>query len=57
MYYVPLRVLREFWARMESGGRKSFRMEELDDAWLIRADGGAQVHFLEPLAADLQGRE
>ena len=30
-YYLTLRKLKEFWKRMEDGGRKSFRREELDE--------------------------
>ena len=30
-YYLPFRDLMVFWKRMEDGGRKSFRREELKE--------------------------
>ena len=39
-YYLPLRQLLIFWERMEKGGRKSFRREELEQQFIFpdRAD-------------------
>lgn len=34
-YYLPLRKLLEFWQRMEEGGRKSFRREELNPEFYL----------------------
>ena len=34
-YYLTLRKLKEFWKRMEDGGRKSFRREELDEEFYL----------------------
>ena len=37
-YYLTLRKLKEFWKRMEDGGRKSFRREELDEEFYLPAN-------------------
>ena len=34
-YYLPFRELLVFWRRMEEGGRKSFRREELDEKYYL----------------------
>ena len=57
MYYVPYRHLQVFWKRMEDGGRKSFRYEELDKEYKIIQKGEALVHYLDALQRDLNSRE
>ncbi len=57
MYYLPLSKLSEFWDRMQAGGRKSFRFEEIDHSYEIYSKGPALVHYLEPLSRDLQSRD
>ena len=57
LYYMPFRHLREFWDRMESGGRKSFRYEEIDKSYRIERSGEAIVHYLVQLQRDLDERE
>lgn len=37
-YYMPLKDMLVFWNRGEQGGRKSFRMEELDERYFIGTD-------------------
>ena len=39
-YYLTLRKLREFWKRMEDGGRKSFRRDELDEEFYLPGKSG-----------------
>ena len=56
-YYLTYGRLKKFWERMENGGRKSFRYEELDPAFLISASSGAPVHYLETLQKDLELRD
>lgn len=56
MYYLTLRKLMEFWHRMESGGRKSFRFEELDEEYFIHHKG-VLIPFLEWIQKDLNDRE
>lgn len=55
-YYLPYRVLRHFWDRAKEGGRKSFRYEELDPAYIIPRKGGVMIPYLELLKKDLEER-
>ncbi|MCD8365428.1 MAG: Holliday junction resolvase RecU [Clostridiales bacterium] len=55
-YYLRYEELRKFWDRSKSGGRKSFRREELDQRFFFYMHGGLMVPYLEPLQADLEGR-
>ncbi len=56
-YYLTFDKLYEFWLRAESGGRKSFRFEELDSTYQIKMQGGGCIHYLETLNMDLERRE
>ena len=56
-YYLTLRKLKEFWNRMEAGGRKSFRREELDDEFYLPGRSGFLVPYLEGVQKDLQLRD
>lgn len=56
-YYLPFRELDVFWKRMEAGGRKSFRFEELPEGFQIHSKNGIFVHYLEQLQMDLQLRD
>lgn len=56
-YYLTFRKLEEFWKRMESGGRKSFRFDELPEGFQIHSKNGIFVHYLEQLQMDLQQRD
>lgn len=56
-YYLPLRRLLDFWNRMEAGGRKSFRREELDDIFYLPSHSGFLVPYLEGLKKDLELRD
>ena len=53
-YYLHIRQLLIFWNRAKEGGRKSFRMEELDPAYFFDTDKGYLVPYLEPLSYDLE---
>lgn len=55
-YYLTLRNFMEFYKRMKNGGRKSFRIEELDPAYRIDVNNGVYVHYLEGLQRDLSER-
>jgi recombination protein U len=56
-YYMTLRQLLVFWERMESGGRKSFRFEELEESYFFEfGKGGIFVPYLQPLQRDLDQR-
>ncbi len=57
-YYLPFRVLKEYYERIERDGHaKNFKYSELDPKYFIKAQGGALVHYLEPLNTDLVERK
>lgn len=56
LYYLPFRQLSLFWERMEKGGRKSFRFEELDPSYEIKAKPGLLVPYLDLIQKDLDDR-
>ncbi len=56
-YYLSCRQLERFWERMEAGGRKSFRFEELEEGYEIHSKQSILVHYLELVQKDLQARD
>lgn len=56
-YYLKFDSLKGFWNRMLKGGRKSFRYEELDEAYVIKHNHGLIVPYLDLLNKDLQERD
>jgi len=56
MYYLPFTYIKKFFDRSQSGGRKSFRFEEIDTSYKIQGHKGVPVHFLEQLQKDLDSR-
>lgn len=56
-YYLPYEMLRYFWDRANNGGRKSFRYEELNPAYIIPKVQGILIPYLEILKKDLEDRE
>ena len=56
-YYLTFDRLLEFWDRSVSGGRKSFRFDELDPFYQIPVQNGVCVHYLEKLKKDIERRE
>lgn len=55
-YYLPFRHLKAFWDRMETGGRKSFRFEELDLKFCINPHGEVLIPYLDAMQKDLDDR-
>lgn len=55
-YYLPLAHLMVFWERAKAGGRKSFRYEELNPAYVIADKHGVPVPYLDLLQRDLDDR-
>ncbi|MCR5420980.1 MAG: Holliday junction resolvase RecU [Lachnospiraceae bacterium] len=55
-YYLRLSKLLDFWKRMEEGGRKSFRYEELEEDYIIDHKHGYIVPYLDLLSKDIQNR-
>lgn len=56
-YYLPLEMLCFFWERAQSGGRKSFRYDELNPEYILPKKQGILVPYLELLKKDLEERE
>ena len=55
--YLPFRELAVFWERAEKGGRKSFRVDELDDGYIIPENAdGVLIAYLEMLQRDIDER-
>ena len=55
-YYLRLADFLAFWERRERGGRKSFRMDELDRTWILPRRSGILVPYLDAVALDLEMR-
>ena len=56
-YYLRFSELLKFWNRMEEGGRKSFRYEELDPRFFLPSVPGILVPYLDTLQLDLAQRD
>ena len=56
-YYLRYALLMEFWNRRENGGRKSFRMEELEEKFFFSSPNGLWVPYLPMLQKDLEIRD
>ena len=57
LYYLPLEMLLFFWNRSQEGGRKSFRYEELNPAYILPKRHGILVPYLDILQQDLDDRD
>ncbi len=55
-YYLPFRNFEPFWDRMEAGGRKSFRYDELDKTYILPRERGVLVPYLEMINKDIAER-
>ena len=56
-YYLRFAELKRFWERAQEGGRKSFRLEELDPAYFLPEVSGVLVPYLNALQKDLASRD
>lgn len=56
LYYLPYEMLRFFWDRSVSGGRKSFRFDELNPEYFLPKKHGVFVPYLDILNKDLEDR-
>ncbi len=57
LYYLRLERFLEFWERREKGGRKSFRIEELEPDFYLQDHGAILVPYLDGLKKDLALRD
>ncbi len=56
-YYLRDCELEKFWKRAEEGGRKSFRYDELDEAYFFKSVNNYYIPFLDMMNKDLGSRE
>lgn len=56
-YYVPFKDVKFFWDRAASGGRKSFKIEELDKRYIIKVTNQIFIHYLNAVNKDLSERD
>lgn len=56
-YYLTLAKAKEFFSRSRNGGRKSFRLDELDAGYIIPCKNSLYIHYLEPLNKDMCDRD
>lgn len=56
-YYLPYEMLRFFWDRAKEGGRKSFRFDELNPAYILPKKNGILIPYLDMLQQDLDDRD
>ena len=52
-YYLRFEKIKEFYERMINGGRKSFRLDELEDEYFLEPHGGIFVPYLDGVKKDL----
>jgi recombination protein U len=55
-YYLSYQQLFYFWQRANSGGRKSFRYDELEEDYFLNKKQGVFIPYLELLQKDLLSR-
>ena len=57
IFYLPFRDMIRFWKRMEEGGRKSIRYEELDQDFRLSRKQGIFIPYLDGIQKDLLVRD
>ena len=55
-YYLRFSEMMKYWERMEQGGPKNFKYEELSPAFFVPAAGGIALHYLVAMLEDLKER-
>ncbi|MCR4868936.1 recombination protein U [Lachnospiraceae bacterium C10] len=55
-YYLRFEEALVYWNRSMTGGRKSFRMDELDPAYFFQGKKGYLIPYLPMIAKDLEER-
>lgn len=56
-YFLSIDELDKYWARAEAGGRKSFRFDELDQAWFLPKHKSVMVPYLEGVKKYLEEKD
>ncbi|MFI3172281.1 MAG: Holliday junction resolvase RecU [Eubacteriales bacterium] len=57
IYYMRFEEMLYFWNRMLNGGRKSFRIDELQDEFYLKMTNGFIVPYLDGIQKDLEQRD
>ena len=57
LYYMRFEEVKKFWERGKNGGRKSVRIEELDERFFMNLQNGFFVPYLDMIQKDLDLRE
>lgn len=57
IFYLPFRDMIRFWKRMEEGGRKSIRYEELNQDFRLSRKQGIFIPYLDGIQKDLLDRD
>lgn len=57
LYYMRFEEIKRFWDRMQEGGRKSFRYEELNPEFFMKHVNGILVPYLDSIQKDLDVRD
>ena len=57
LYYMRFEELEYFWNRGKNGGRKSFRMEELNPDFFLQLNRLSRIPYLDYLQKDLDIRD
>lgn len=55
-YYMRYQEILTFWNRMQDGGRKSFRFDELTEEFFLKIDKGYIIPYLDGIQEDLKLR-
>lgn len=56
-YYMRFSEAYAFWQRMDEGGRKSIRFDELSPEWFFNQKGGLVIPYLQMVEKDLEERD
>ena len=57
LYYMRFQEIQKFWQRSVNGGRKSFRLDELDADFFMPLKNNSFVPFLDYIQKDLDSRD
>ena len=57
LYYMRFDEMKKFWNRAVSGGRKSFRFEELDPEYIVSWKHSGFIPYLNYIQKDLDSRD
>ena len=57
IYYMRFEEVKKFWNRSMEGGRKSFRLEDLDPNFYLELKHGFFIPYLDKMNQDLELRD